>query len=74
MKVKALIEVKVFGNSRYNRNGMYYAIIEPEFFKNGKMKKTGFKEVERLSVIKDWYDKFAAHTSYSIVEVLEEVD
>lgn len=37
MKIKALI--REFNGGRYGRSGEYIAIVEPQLFKNGKIKK-----------------------------------
>ena len=71
MKVKAII--REYNGGRYGRMGEYVAIIEPAFFKNGEMKKTGFSVIEKLEVTKNGYraNGNATHTE-SIYKVIEE--
>lgn len=71
MKVKALI--KCYSGGKYGRIGEYIAIVEPKFFKNGNMIKTGFHVVEILETIKKGYHFPTARYTESIAEVLEEV-
>ena len=54
----------------YGRSGKYGGIVEPELLKNGKMKKTGFKEIERLETLKDGYRCSGASHSESIAEII----
>ena len=72
MTVKALI--RTYSGGKYGRSGEYIAIVEPKYFKNGNMKKTDFRVVEKLEVIKKGYHHQCANYSESIAEVLEEVN
>lgn len=70
MKVKAIIET--YSGGRYGRSGEYIAIVEPQFFKNGNMKKTNFNVVETLETIKKGYRHHCANYSERIYKVMNE--
>lgn len=72
MKVKALIET--YSGGKYGRPGKYIAIVEPQFFKNGNMKKTGFTVIEKIETIKKGYHHQCANYSERIAEILEEME
>ena len=70
MKAKAIINV--YNGGKYGRMGQYIAIIEPVFFKNGKMKKTGFRTIEVIEQIKKGYRATNNATqTESIGEIIE---
>jgi len=72
MKIKA--RIKTFAGGLYGRSGEYIAIVRPQFFKNGNMKKTKFTVIETLEVIKKGYHHHCAKYSETIDEVLEVVE
>lgn len=49
-RVKA--RVKEFNGGQYGRGGEYIAVIQPEYFKNGRYKKQSFKVIETIETIK----------------------
>ena len=69
MKIKAVI--KVWNGGSYGRMGEYTAIVEPELFKNGKIKTSKFKLIEILETTKKGYRSGSANSSENISEVLE---
>lgn len=69
MKVKA--RIKTYAGGRWGRNGEYIAIVEPKFFKNGNIKKSDFRVIEVLEVVKKGYHHQCARYSESIDEVIE---
>lgn len=70
MKVKATIET--WSGGKYGRPGEYVAIVEPYFFKNGNMKKTGFRVIKTLEIIKKGYHHQCANYSERIAKVMNE--
>ena len=70
-KLKVLIEV--YNGGRYGKPGKYIAIVEPCYFKNGKLMTTKFKHIQTVEVISNGYNYGNATTSERIVEVLEEI-
>lgn len=69
MKVKA--RIKTCAGGKWGRNGEYIATIEPKFFKNGNIKKSDFRVIEVLEIVKKGYHHQCARYSESIDEVLE---
>lgn len=70
MKVTALIET--YSGGKYGRPGEYIAIVEPQFFKNGKMKKSNFKVIQVLETIKKGYHHHCANYSERIAKVMND--
>ena len=68
--MKIIAKINEWNGGNYGKSGQYVAIVEPELFKNGKMKKTGFKEIERLETLKDGFRCRGASHSESISEVI----
>lgn len=68
--IKALI--RTYSGGKWGRSGEYIAIVEPKYFKNGNMQKSGFRVIEKLEVLKRGYHHPCANYSESIAEVLEE--
>lgn len=72
MIIKAVIQE--FNGGRYGKMGERIALVEPKFFKNGKMIKSDFHEVAEIETIKKGYGYgYCAH-SQRIKEVLEVVE
>lgn len=68
--MKVIAKINEWNGGNYGRSGQYVAIIEPEYFKNGKMKKTGFKVIEHLETIKNGNRYNGALHSESIGEII----
>lgn len=69
MRIKALI--REYNGGRYGKMGEYIAIVEPQLFKNGKIKKSGFKLIKYIETVKSGYRYGNATHNESIREVLE---
>lgn len=72
-KIKA--RITEYNGGRYGRSGEYVAIIEPQYFKNGNMRKSDFRVVEVLEIRRKGYraNCCATHTE-SIAEVMEIIE
>jgi len=64
--------IKTWSGGKYGRCGEYIAIVQPEYFKNGKIKKTDFKVIKTLGTVKKGYHHQCANYSESIAEVIED--
>lgn len=63
--------ITVYNGGRYGRPDEFIAIIKPEYFKNGNIKKTDFTIIEELETIKKGYNYGGiAATSAVISEIL----
>jgi hypothetical protein len=72
MKIKAIIEE--YNGGKYGRPGEYIAVVEPAFFKNGKIKKTGFNVIQLIEITKSGYGYGNATHAERIKTVLEYID
>ena len=69
--MKAII--RVYNGGKYGRMGEYVADITPEYFKNGKMKKTGFRVNEVIEITKKGYRACSSATqTESIWKIIDE--
>lgn len=63
--------ITVYNGGRYGRPDEFIAIIKPEYFKNGNIKKTDFTIIEELERIKKGYNyRGTAASSAVISEIL----
>lgn len=69
MTVKA--RIKTYAGGKWGRSGEYIAIVKPEFFKNGNMKKSNFTVVATLEVIKKGYHHRCARYSERISRIMD---
>lgn len=72
MKIKARIQT--FNSGSKGRSGEYIAIVKPQLFKSGKMKKTQFEVVEILETTRKEWGAHGCHHSETIAEVLEVIE
>lgn len=64
--------ITVYNGGRYGRPDEFIAIIKPEYFKNGKIKKTDFTIIEELERIKKGYNYGGIAASSAVIsEILE---
>lgn len=68
-RVKAVI--REYNSGRYGRMGEYIAIVEPQYFKNGNIKKSGFTVIETIEQIKKGYGYGNCKHSEVIHDILE---
>lgn len=68
-KIKALI--REWNGGRYGKSAEYIAVIEPEYFKNGSIKKGSFRVIEVLETTKKGYRYGNANHSEQIADILE---
>lgn len=69
MIVKALLTE--YNGGKHGKTGERIAIVKPQFFKNGKMKKSGFEELQEVEVIKKGYRFGTANHNEVITKVIE---
>lgn len=68
-RVKA--RIKEFNSGQYGRGGEYIAVIQPEYFKNGRYKKQSFKVIEKIETIKKGYGYGNCKHAETIAEIIE---
>jgi hypothetical protein len=64
--------ITVYNGGKYGRPDEFIAIIKPEYFKNGNIKKSNFTIIEKLQTIKQGYNfRGSAISSAVISEIIE---
>ena len=64
-------EITEYNGGKYGRSGQYIAIVKPQYFKNGNLKKTDFTVVEKIEEIKKGYGYGSATHTEAITDILE---
>lgn len=70
-KIKA--RITVYNGGRYGRPDEFIAIIKPEYFKNGNIKKSDFTIIEELETIKKGYNYGGIATSSVVISEIIEI-
>lgn len=59
--------ITVYNGGKYGRPDEFIAIIKPEYFKNGNIKKSNFTIIEELETIKKGYNYGGNATSSAVI-------
>ena len=65
--------ITVYNGGRYGRPDEFIAIIKPEYFKNGNIKKTDFTIIEELETIKKGYNYGGNATSSAVISEIIDI-
>ena len=65
--------ITVYNGGKYGRPDEFIAIIKPEYFKNGNIKKTDFTIIEELETIKKGYNYGGNATSSAVISEIIEI-
>ena len=71
-KIKAVIQE--FNGGKYGKMGEYVAIVKPQYFKNGNMKKSGFTVDKIIETRKKGYGYSGCAHAERIAKVLEIIE
>lgn len=65
--------ITVYNCGKYGRPDEFIAIIKPEYFKNGNIKKTDFTIIEELETIKKGYNYGGIVASSAVISEIIEI-
>ena len=68
---KVLAVVSVYNGGKWGKMERYAAEIAPQYFKNGKMKRSGFRVINRVETLQKGYRSQGAAQSESITAILK---
>ena len=68
-----LAKISVYCSGKCGSSGEYVAEIIPQYFKNGKMKKSGFIVLKEIETIKKAYCYGNATKTETVTEIIKEI-